>query len=80
MELPEGWTNDGTALTKTFDRGDFDRAIAFVNEVAAVANGLNHHPDIAISWSRVTVRTWSHDVKAITARDAALAEAIDALA
>jgi 4a-hydroxytetrahydrobiopterin dehydratase len=80
MDVPPGWLDDGTALTKTFERGDFDRAIAFVNEVAAVANSLNHHPDIAISWSKVTIRTWSHDAGAITARDAALASAIDTLA
>ena len=80
VETPPGWTNDGQALAKTFDRGDFDGSVAFVNAVAAVANRLNHHPDIALSWNRVTIRTWSHDVNAITERDVALARAIDALA
>ncbi len=74
-----GWTDDGSALTKTFVREGFDGAIAFVNAIAVVANRLDHHPDIAVSWNRVTVRTWSHDVNAITERDAALARAIDAL-
>ena len=80
IETPAGWTSDGQALTKTFDCGNFDGSIAFVNAVAAVANRLDHHPDIALSWNAVTIRTWSHDVKAITERDAALARAIDALA
>ena len=80
MDVPTGWVNDGQALAKSFDRGDFDGAVAFVNAVAAVANRLNHHPDVALSWSRVTIRTWSHDVNAITERDAALARAIDAVA
>jgi 4a-hydroxytetrahydrobiopterin dehydratase len=80
MDVPAGWTHDGAALTKTFDRGNFDGSIAFVNAVAGEANRLNHHPDVSISWSRVTVRTWSHDVNAITERDAELARAIDALA
>ena len=78
-DLPAGWTNDGQALTKTFERDGFDGAIAFVNAVAGVANGQNHHPDIAISWNRVTIRTWSHDVNAITDRDAALARAIEGI-
>jgi 4a-hydroxytetrahydrobiopterin dehydratase len=78
-DTPAGWTNDGQALVKTFERDGFDGAIAFVNAVAAAANRLNHHPDIAISWNRVTIRTWSHDANAITERDAALARAIDAL-
>ena len=80
METPLGWTNDGQALVKVFDRRSFDRSIAFVNAVAAVANRLNHHPDIALSWNEVTIRTWSHDVNAITERDAALAREIDAIA
>jgi 4a-hydroxytetrahydrobiopterin dehydratase len=78
-DVPGGWANDGQALVKTFERDGFDGAIAFVNAVAAVANRQNHHPDIAISWNRVTIRTWSHDANAITERDAALARAIDAL-
>ncbi len=80
IETPPGWANDGQALSKTFDRGNFDGSIAFVNAVAEIANGLNHHPDIALSWNEVTIRTWSHDVNAITERDAALARAIDAIA
>ncbi len=80
IETPDGWTNDGHALEKTFDRRDFDGAIAFVNAVAAVANRLDHHPAIALSWNEVMIRTWSHDVDAITERDAALAREIDALA
>jgi 4a-hydroxytetrahydrobiopterin dehydratase len=79
-DVPAGWTNDGQALVKVFDRGSFNGAIAFVNAVAAVANRLDHHPDIAISWKEVTIRTWSHDVNAITARDAALAREIEAIA
>ena len=79
MDVPSGWTNDGQALAKTFDRRDFDGAVAFVNAVAAVANRVNHHPDIALSWNEVTIRTWSHDVGAITDRDAALARAIDTI-
>jgi 4a-hydroxytetrahydrobiopterin dehydratase len=79
IEAPPGWANDGKALSKTFDRGSFNGAIAFVNAVATVANRLDHHPDIGVSWREVTIRTWSHDVNAITERDAALAREIDAL-
>ena len=80
MDTPLGWTNDEQALTKTFDRRTFDGSIAFINAVAAAANCLDHHPDIVLSWNEVTIRTWSHDVGAVTERDAALARAIDAIA
>jgi 4a-hydroxytetrahydrobiopterin dehydratase len=79
LDVPDGWADDGQALVKTFDRGSFNGAIAFVNAVAAAANQIDHHPDITVSWKEVTIRTWSHDVGAITERDAALARAIDAV-
>jgi 4a-hydroxytetrahydrobiopterin dehydratase len=79
IDTPAGWTNDGTALERTFECGGFDGSIAFVNAIAQIANRLDHHPDMHISWDEVTVRTWSHDVDAITRRDVALARAIDAL-
>ena len=78
--IPDGWTDDGVALERTFNRATFEGAIAFVNGIAAIAKRLDHHPDIHISWNEVTVRTWSHDVDAITRRDIALAKEIDTLA
>lgn len=74
-----GWSFDGRALERTFDRGDFNGSIAFVNAIATAANALDHHPDIALSWNEVTVRSASHDVHGISARDFALIAAIDAL-
>jgi 4a-hydroxytetrahydrobiopterin dehydratase len=74
-----GWSYDGEAIERTFDRGDFDGSMAFVNAVAAAANHLDHHPDIALSWNAVTIRTSSHDVKGISPRDFALIDAIDNL-
>jgi 4a-hydroxytetrahydrobiopterin dehydratase len=80
MDVPPGWTNDGKALVKRFDRRNFNGAVAFVKAIAEVANRLDHHPDIELSWNLVTIRTWSHDVDAITERDVALAREIDAIA
>jgi 4a-hydroxytetrahydrobiopterin dehydratase len=74
-----GWAFDGEVLHRTFDRADFNGSIAFVNAIAAAANRLDHHPDLGVSWNEVTVRTSSHDVKGISARDFALIAAIDAL-
>ncbi len=79
IQPPPGWSYDGTAFVRVFDRGNFDGAIAFVNAVAGVANRLDHHPDIALSWNQVTIRTWSHDANAVTERDLRLAREIDAL-
>jgi 4a-hydroxytetrahydrobiopterin dehydratase len=74
-----GWAYDGESLVRVFDRRDFNGSIAFVNAVAQAANQLDHHPDLALSWNEVTVRTWSHDAGGITERDFALIAAIDRL-
>jgi 4a-hydroxytetrahydrobiopterin dehydratase len=59
---------------------DFPTAIGGVAAVAAVAEELNHHPDIDIRWRSVTFRCVTHSSGGITDLDVALAKAIDAVA
>ena len=72
-----GWELRGGALEKTFDCRHFDGSMAFVNALAAVANELDHHPDLTISWNAVTCSLSSHDAGGITERDLRLARAIE---
>jgi 4a-hydroxytetrahydrobiopterin dehydratase len=74
-----GWARDENEIVRSFDRGDFNGAIAFVNAIAAAANAADHHPDLAISWNEVMVRLSSHDAGGLTERDFALARTIDQL-
>ena len=70
--------HDLTAIEKVYRFGDFRAALAFVNRVGELAERQQHHPDIAIHYSEVTLRLWSHDRGGVTLRDVKLAEAIDA--
>jgi 4a-hydroxytetrahydrobiopterin dehydratase len=74
--LPE-WRREGDELVRTFECGTFDGSLRFVNAVGAIANELDHHPDIEISWGTVRMRLSSHDADTITERDFALAARID---
>ncbi len=74
-----GWRLLADRLHLQADLGDFDRAMAFVNDVAEIARTLAHHPDIEIRWSRVHLSVRSHDVGAITDRDVRLATRISGL-
>jgi 4a-hydroxytetrahydrobiopterin dehydratase len=49
----------------------------FVNRVAGFAESANHHPDIDIRYSKVTLTLSTHDAGGITANDVSLARAID---
>jgi 4a-hydroxytetrahydrobiopterin dehydratase len=76
---PEGWTEVGKALERTFEFDDFVAALAFVNRVGELAEAESHHPDIAIHSNRVTLRWWTHTAGGITNRDRELAERSSAL-
>jgi 4a-hydroxytetrahydrobiopterin dehydratase len=71
------WERDGDELVKVVTRRDFAEAMQFVNAVAMLAEGANHHPDIAISWNRVTLRVTTHDAGGLSRLDLDLAAAID---
>ena len=75
----EGWARDGEAITKDFKRDRFTGSVQLVNEILPVAEELNHHPDLAISWDTVTVTITTHSAGGLTASDFELAERIDAL-
>jgi 4a-hydroxytetrahydrobiopterin dehydratase len=74
------WPEVDGALERTFEFGSFADAIAFVNRVAELAEAENHHPDIAVSYRRVTLRWTTHSAGGITDRDRELAARSAALA
>jgi 4a-hydroxytetrahydrobiopterin dehydratase len=76
----DGWERDGDAIARTFDRGDFVGSIEFVGKLVEPAEGMNHHPDLEISWSKVRVSITNHAEGGLTANDFELAAKIDALA
>ena len=69
------WSEVDGALERTFECASFAEAIAFVNRVAELAERENHHPDILLSYRKVTVRWVSHSAGGITDRDHVLAAA-----
>lgn len=73
------WIESDGALERTVELPSFADAIAFVNRVAELAEQENHHPDIAISYRKVTLRWTTHSAGGITDRDRELTRRTDAL-
>ncbi len=73
------WDEVEGALERTYELPSFAEAIAFVNRIAEVAEAENHHPDIAVSYRKVTLRWTTHSAGGITDRDRELAERSDAV-
>lgn len=78
-DLP-GWSTDGRALVRQYTFPSFPDAIAFATRLAFDAEAADHHPDLLISYRKVTV-TWStHSEGGVTEKDLAGARASDAAA
>jgi 4a-hydroxytetrahydrobiopterin dehydratase len=64
-----GWKREGDSLVKTITFESFPDAIAFATRLAFHAQEADHHPDLTISYRKVTV-TWStHSDGGITDKD-----------
>ncbi|MEG4031818.1 MULTISPECIES: 4a-hydroxytetrahydrobiopterin dehydratase [unclassified Microcoleus] len=74
-----GWTIEGKQLRSTRLFKNFIEAIAFVNKLVAPSEAAGHHPDIEISYNKVTVNLTTHDAGGLTEKDFALAQEISAL-
>ena len=75
-----GWSRQGDALTRQFTFKGFPDAIAFVTRLAFDAEAADHHPDLQVSYKRVTV-TWStHSEGGVTEKDFAGARQSDMIA
>ena len=73
-----GWeiaTVDGIPrLTRTFTFPDFAAALAFANRVGAEAEREDHHPELVVTWGKVTVGWWTHAIRGLHENDFAMAE------
>jgi 4a-hydroxytetrahydrobiopterin dehydratase len=73
------WTREGNSITMVVKRKDFKDALLYLGAVAFLAETANHHPDIAISWNKVTLTLSTHSAGGLTAADFALARQISGL-
>lgn len=72
-----GWELADNAIKKQYVFESFMPAIEFVNRVAKLAEEMDHHPDITISYHRVTMVLSTHSAGGLTAMDFELAKKID---
>jgi 4a-hydroxytetrahydrobiopterin dehydratase len=76
--LPD-WKAEGEAIVKEFPCDDFTHAMDFANHVAELAEEQDHHPDLEVRYSSVTVRLSTHSEGGVTEADLKLAKAIENL-
>jgi 4a-hydroxytetrahydrobiopterin dehydratase len=74
------WQRQGDSIVMTVTRADFRDALLYLGAVAFLAEAASHHPDIAISWNKVTLTLSTHSAGGLTGADFALAGQISRLA
>ncbi|MEM7164511.1 MAG: 4a-hydroxytetrahydrobiopterin dehydratase [Planctomycetota bacterium] len=74
----DGWTAVAVHhIEKEYKFRDFAAALAFVNEVGAIAEAEDHHPDIWFTWGRAKIEIRTHKIDGLTRNDFILAAKID---
>jgi len=79
LESHPEWSSNGGKISRTFVFADFSESIGFVTRVALEAEKVDHHPDIDIRWNKVAIVLSTHSENGLSARDLAMADAIDEL-
>lgn len=73
----EHWRAAGGALRRSVELPSFPDAIDAVGKIGAIAEELDHHPDIDIRWRTLHFSLSTHSAGGITAKDMQLADRID---
>jgi 4a-hydroxytetrahydrobiopterin dehydratase len=75
-KYPE-WEQEKTYITRSIEFEEFMEGIDFVAVVGEIAEEAQHHPDISVKYTKVTLKLTTHDVGGVTDLDIQLAQRID---
>ena len=75
-----GWRYDTGALRRTVEAPSFRVAITILDQIAEVAEEMNHHPDVDLRWRKLHIALTTHDADGVSQFDVELAHRINAVA
>ena len=80
LPTPANWMREEKrdAITRELVFPDFNRAFAFMAQVALAAEKADHHPEWSNVYNKVRVTLSTHDAGGVTQKDLDLARFIDA--
>ena len=73
----EGWIYKKKAISKTFEFSSYLSGLNFLKKIASLAEELNHHPEITLTWCKVHIFLTTHDKGDVTEKDIELAKLCD---
>jgi 4a-hydroxytetrahydrobiopterin dehydratase len=78
-KLSAVWLYQNKRLKARIETKDFVSGLSLVNQIGQLAEELNHHPKLCLSYTQVEIILWTHEAGGVTDKDFALALKIDSL-
>jgi 4a-hydroxytetrahydrobiopterin dehydratase len=80
LEDLAGWSLDNDMITKTYEFDSYVGGLAFATTAGTLCEGLDHHPDMLITWRKVKVSFTTHDAGSkVTEKDITAARALESV-
>src|SRR5947207_3851840 len=75
-----GWYFEGGMIRRVYKTDGWPTTLMLVNAIGFIAEAAYHHPDLAVTWGRITVKLSTHSAGGITDKDFETARKIEELA
>lgn len=76
--LGQNWhVVEGHHLEGKFKLRDFAEALTFTNRIGALAEAVDHHPEICLTWGSVKIILWTHSIGGLSEADFIFAAKVD---
>lgn len=73
------WHYHDNALERVYEGQTYLDALAKLDAIGRLSESENHHPDLTLSWKKLTIRYWTHTARGVTAMDFQLARQVESL-
>lgn len=77
--LPAAWRLEGGMLQRDFTRPDYASGVKLVAAIGALADEMNHHPELHLKWGNVGFAVSTHEIDGLSALDFILAAKVELL-
>ena len=75
-DLP-GWYFEDGWIRRVYKTDGWPTTLLLVNAIGFIAEAAYHHPDLSVTWGRVTVKLMTHSAGGVTEKDFLLAHRIE---